>query len=122
MCISFHSTFYRCIRGHLKDKVVILVTHQLHFLKKVDKIIVLHQGEIAEMGSFNELMSNTKGRLHMLLEERRTQSQHGSTQQEISEDSSSTISIKSEIYERKLSKSNQNIVLDPENAYWDSNR
>ena len=103
----------------MKDKAVILVTHQLHFLKRVDKIIVLHQGEIAEMGSFNQLMSNTKGRLHMLLEERRTQSNDST--QEASSDDSSTMSIKS-VGGANLSKSTQNILLNQDNAYWDSNR
>ena len=65
---------HRCIRGHLKDKVVILVTHQLHFLKTVDEIIVLRNGKIVENGTYEKLMSNTKGRLCMLLEERREQS------------------------------------------------
>ena len=71
-----HEFFFlhRCIRGHLKDKAVILVTHQLHFLKTVDEIIVLRNGKIVEKGTYDKLMSNTNGRLCMLLEERRDQS------------------------------------------------
>ena len=68
---------HRCIRGHLKDKVVILVTHQLHFLKTVDEIIVLRNGKIAEKGKYDKLMSNTNGRLYMLLKERREQPDDG---------------------------------------------
>ena len=68
----------RCIRGHLQDKVVILVTHQLHFLKNVDKIIVLRQGEIVEVGTYHELMTNTSGRLKMLLEDKDTPSDNNS--------------------------------------------
>ena len=64
---------YRCIRGQLKDKVVILVTHQLHFLKHVDEIIVLHKGKVAEMGTYENLMSKSNGRLSMLLEERKAE-------------------------------------------------
>ena len=35
--------FNECINGYLKKKTRILVTHQLHFLKKADHIIVLNE-------------------------------------------------------------------------------
>ena len=85
---------FRCIRGALKEKVVILVTHQLHFLKNVDKIIVLEKGEIVESGTYNELMSNTRGRLYMLLEERSGQSDISDL--DTSSASRATMSVKSE--------------------------
>jgi ATP-binding cassette subfamily C (CFTR/MRP) protein 4 len=110
---------YRCIKGHLKEKVIILVTHQLHFLRKVDKIIVLRKGKVAEMGTYEELMSNKKGRLHMLLEERRSQSENSNL--ESGSPDSSIISRKSEI-RRSLSKSNQNMVSTEEYTCWDNNR
>ena len=106
---------FSCIRGHLKDKAVILVTHQLHFLKKVDTVIVLHKGEIAEIGSFKELMSDSKGRLYMLLEERKTES-NDIVEAGSSEDAS-TVSIKSEVME-KLHQSCDWI----EDKHYDSNR
>ena len=105
----------RCIRGHLKDKAVIFVTHQLHFLKKVDKVIVLHRGEIAEIGSFKELMSNPKGRLYMLLEERKTESVD-IVEEGRSEDAS-TVSIKSE----GMEKLHQSCDWS-EDKHYDSNR
>ena len=103
----------------MKEKVVILVTHQLHFLQKVDKIIVLCKGKVAEMGTYEELMSNNKGRLHMLLEERRSQSVDDNIV--AGPGDSSTSSMKSEI-RRSLSKSNQNIISKEEYTYWDNNR
>ena len=33
--------FTECIEGTLKDKIVILVTHQLQFIKECEKILVL---------------------------------------------------------------------------------
>ena len=36
--------FDECIRGFLKDKVVILITHQIQYLKGTDEIIVTHEG------------------------------------------------------------------------------
>lgn len=46
--------------GILKNKTRILVTHKVSLLPKVDKIIVLKNGVIAEQGSYADLMK-TKG-------------------------------------------------------------
>uniref|UniRef100_A0ABM0GWV9 Multidrug resistance-associated protein 1-like n=1 Tax=Saccoglossus kowalevskii TaxID=10224 RepID=A0ABM0GWV9_SACKO len=43
--------------GLLKKKTRILVTHGLSFLPQVDKIIVLVDGRITEVGSFKELLN-----------------------------------------------------------------
>ena len=37
--------FTKCIQGVLKDKLVVLVTHQLQFLTSVEKILVLKDGK-----------------------------------------------------------------------------
>jgi ATP-binding cassette subfamily C (CFTR/MRP) protein 1 len=58
--------FKACIRGHLSNKVRILVTNQLHLMPEVDRIIVLKQGKIVESGSFNQLMSLFNGEFHRL--------------------------------------------------------
>ncbi|KAG0364528.1 hypothetical protein BGZ54_007412 [Gamsiella multidivaricata] len=43
--------------GILKDKTRILVTHGIHHLEHVDQIIVMKDGEIAELGKYEDLMS-----------------------------------------------------------------
>ena len=101
------SFLHRCIRGHLKDKVVILVTHQLHFLKNVDEIIVLSKGKIAERGTYEELMSNTNGRLCMLLEERREQSKAHSSKTNLKD--TLTVSTAPEI-SRRMSVTSPDII------------
>ncbi|KAK4879113.1 hypothetical protein RN001_007259 [Aquatica leii] len=47
--------FENCIRTFLKNKTVILVTHQLQYLKYVDHIIVLQEGLLKFQGSPMEL-------------------------------------------------------------------
>lgn len=47
--------FQHLIRSHLHNKTRILVTHQLHFLKQVDVIILMNNGHIEAMGTFSEL-------------------------------------------------------------------
>eukprot|EP00095_Tigriopus_kingsejongensis_P008535 snap_masked-scaffold81_size397536-processed-gene-2.2 protein:Tk08535 transcript:snap_masked-scaffold81_size397536-processed-gene-2.2-mRNA-1 annotation:"hypothetical protein OsJ_06301" len=42
--------------GLLKDKTRILVTHNLTFLPETDLILVMKNGSVSEMGTFNELM------------------------------------------------------------------
>ncbi|XP_033725264.1 multidrug resistance-associated protein 1-like [Pecten maximus] len=44
--------------GLLKGKTRILVTHGIHWLPKVDKIIVMDNGRISEVGSYEQLLGN----------------------------------------------------------------
>jgi ATP-binding cassette subfamily C (CFTR/MRP) protein 4 len=46
---------FRSIKDFLKDKICILITHQLQYLKSVDNIVVMEKGKIAMMGSYDEL-------------------------------------------------------------------
>lgn len=47
--------FDNCIAGYLKTKTVILVTHQIQYLKEVDHIIYLEHGCIRAEGTFRQL-------------------------------------------------------------------
>nr|AIB06822.1 ABCC2 [Spodoptera exigua] len=48
--------FDGCIKGYLSGKTCILVTHQIHYLKAADFIVVLNEGSIENMGSYDVLM------------------------------------------------------------------
>lgn len=43
--------FENCISGFLRDKTCILITHQLQYLKDVDHIIILEDGEVKAEGN-----------------------------------------------------------------------
>ena len=45
--------FERCIKEFLDGRIRILVTHQLHFLKRTDKIVVLRNGSVVCQGSYS---------------------------------------------------------------------
>ncbi|KAF5273606.1 hypothetical protein FQR65_LT04605 [Abscondita terminalis] len=47
--------FDYCICGFLKKKTVVVVTHQLQYLQKVDRIIVLENGRVTSDGTFEQL-------------------------------------------------------------------
>ncbi|KAG8186529.1 hypothetical protein JTE90_023957 [Oedothorax gibbosus] len=47
--------FEKCINGYLKDKVRILATHQIQFLKGASQILVLKEGRCLAMGTFQQL-------------------------------------------------------------------
>ena len=49
--------YNQCIRGFLKDKAVVLVTHQLQYLKDADNILLLKKGTIEAQGTFQKLMA-----------------------------------------------------------------
>ncbi|KAL5039787.1 hypothetical protein BDEG_28386 [Batrachochytrium dendrobatidis JEL423] len=59
--------FDNAIRGTLRKKTVILATHQLHLLPKVDMIVLLKNGRILESGTFRELMSKSNSGLSDLM-------------------------------------------------------
>ncbi|RZC36194.1 multidrug resistance-associated protein, partial [Asbolus verrucosus] len=50
--------FENCISGYLKNKTVILITHQLQYLKEVDHIVYLDNGIAKAEGSFRELQAS----------------------------------------------------------------
>lgn len=47
--------FSKCINGVLKDKLVVLVTHQLQFLTNVKKILVIKDGKQLKVGNLKEI-------------------------------------------------------------------
>ncbi|XP_055678762.1 ATP-binding cassette sub-family C member 4-like [Lutzomyia longipalpis] len=47
--------FERCIRRFLADKIVILVTHQLQYLKDIGHIVLLSGGRVEMQGSYDEI-------------------------------------------------------------------
>ncbi|KAK0060207.1 multidrug resistance-associated protein 4-like isoform X2 [Biomphalaria pfeifferi] len=49
--------FESCILQLLKDKTVVIVTHQLQYLKQADRIVVLRDGSIHDVGTYEELKS-----------------------------------------------------------------
>lgn len=48
--------FKACVRGALKDKTIILVTHQVDFLHNVDLIMVMRDGMIVQSGRYDQLL------------------------------------------------------------------
>ena len=48
--------FHRGIRGMLKDKAVVLVTHQLQFLRWADQVVLLEEGKMSYCGSYDGLL------------------------------------------------------------------
>ena len=57
---------FRCIVDHLSDKIRILVTHQVQFIKKATKILVLHEGKCIGLGTYDELESKGLDFLELL--------------------------------------------------------
>ncbi|KAL2345413.1 hypothetical protein Fmac_006698 [Flemingia macrophylla] len=48
----------QCVRGALKDKTTILVTHQVDFLHNVDRILVMREGMIVQSGRYNDILDS----------------------------------------------------------------
>ncbi|XP_073153667.1 ABC transporter C family member 4-like isoform X2 [Henckelia pumila] len=48
--------FKECVRGTLRDKTILLVTHQVDFLNNVDQILVMRDGMVVQSGKYNDLL------------------------------------------------------------------
>ncbi|CAL1414820.1 unnamed protein product [Linum trigynum] len=48
--------FKECVRGALKGKTILLVTHQVDFLHNVDLIMVMRDGKIVQSGKYDEML------------------------------------------------------------------
>ncbi|KAL4454238.1 hypothetical protein ABPG74_012195 [Tetrahymena malaccensis] len=44
-----------CLMGILKEKTILLITHQVHFTKQCDRILILDQGQLIGQGTFDEI-------------------------------------------------------------------
>ena len=44
-----------------QDKTVVMLTHRLSILEKMDRVVVLDKGKIVQTGHFSELMEDQKG-------------------------------------------------------------
>lgn len=47
--------FEHCIKDFLRDKIVIFVTHQLQYLPTVDQILLLENGQVQAVGTYESL-------------------------------------------------------------------
>ncbi|KAJ2943306.1 hypothetical protein O0L34_g12113 [Tuta absoluta] len=47
--------YEECIRGFLRDKATVLVTHHVQYARKADVVCVMRQGRIVAQGTYNEL-------------------------------------------------------------------
>ncbi|GLU07394.1 hypothetical protein SLE2022_243540 [Rubroshorea leprosula] len=50
--------FKECVRGALKGKTILLVTHQVDFLHNVDLILVMRDGMIVQSGKYDNLLDS----------------------------------------------------------------
>ncbi|KAK1294058.1 ABC transporter C family member 4 [Acorus calamus] len=50
--------FKECVRGALKGKTIVLVTHQVDFLHNADLIMVMRGGRIVQSGRYDELLES----------------------------------------------------------------
>ncbi|XP_072393708.1 ATP-binding cassette sub-family C member 4-like isoform X2 [Diabrotica undecimpunctata] len=122
--------FNQCIVKHLRGKTRILVTHQLQYLKKANLIVVLNQGKIETVGTFEQLSRSKLDFAKIIVDS----VEPGDKQEEIIESSdltntvsksrkASVASTKSDLsdsleYFQEDNLNNEEIEHDQQNAAW----
>ncbi|XP_016964680.2 probable multidrug resistance-associated protein lethal(2)03659 [Drosophila biarmipes] len=48
--------FERCVRGYLRGRTVVLVTHQQQFLQQADQILLMDKGQVSAVGTYESLL------------------------------------------------------------------
>ncbi|XP_044316419.1 probable multidrug resistance-associated protein lethal(2)03659 [Drosophila rhopaloa] len=51
-----HHIFNQCISGYLRGRTVVLVTHQQQFLQQSDRIVIMDEGQVSDMGTYESLL------------------------------------------------------------------
>ncbi|XP_063439571.1 multidrug resistance-associated protein 1-like isoform X1 [Mytilus trossulus] len=85
--------------GLLQNKTRVLVTHGIHWLPMVDTVVVMSDGVISEMGSYEELMSH-EGPFAQFLKAYLTQKAETEDDEEEEEEDPEIQQMKSKILER----------------------
>ncbi|BFG43362.1 hypothetical protein CerSpe_296360 [Prunus speciosa] len=58
LLIMIYTSLEECEGGVLKNKTVLVVTHQVDFLHNVDLILVMRDGMIVQAGKYNDLLNS----------------------------------------------------------------
>ena len=64
---------FESIREGLGDKLVIVATHQLQYASRFDQLLVLKEGKIAQIGTFDECMMHPESELARMMEQKEHQ-------------------------------------------------
>uniref|UniRef100_A0A1A9WJ69 Multidrug resistance-associated protein lethal(2)03659 n=1 Tax=Glossina brevipalpis TaxID=37001 RepID=A0A1A9WJ69_9MUSC len=71
--------FDQCMRGFLKDNIVILVTHQLQFLQAADQIVIMEKGRVSAVGSYESLRETGLDFAQLLADPEKDESMNNTT-------------------------------------------
>lgn len=66
-----NTLFKECVCGYLKEKCVVLVTHQLQYLKDCKKIYLLNNGAVENSGTYDDIRNAGKEFANLLEELKR---------------------------------------------------
>lgn len=95
--------FEECMRGYLRDKLVILVTHQLQFLEHADLIVIMDKGRITAIGSYEEMLKSGQDFAQLL-------AQQTQEEKEVSDNEDKSVNDSKSNYSRQSSRQSRNSV------------
>ncbi|CAG9854876.1 unnamed protein product [Phyllotreta striolata] len=106
--------FEDCISGYLRSKCTLLVTHQLQYLKNVDRIFLMERGTIVSSGNYKE-MSESPGEFAKLLKHHVEDEECDDT---IDEESSDCTFDSTSIEEPMVAKEEAHVQISSSKVYF----
>lgn len=93
--------FNNAIRGVLKDKTVILATHQVHFAREAEKIVVLENGALKAEGTLDDIIRQDSSILAIFEAKQRRKTSDNNEIQHVEPEANGKISKLQETEEQK---------------------
>ncbi|KAH8355856.1 hypothetical protein KR200_006142, partial [Drosophila serrata] len=101
--------FEQCMRGYLKDRTVVLITHQRQFLQRVDQIVIMDKGQVCAVGNYESLLKAGVDFSTILGNLERTEDMAVEDDQDQEEDHS-VLCSSSDVHDEKQSNSEESLL------------
>ncbi|XP_017022451.2 probable multidrug resistance-associated protein lethal(2)03659 [Drosophila kikkawai] len=101
--------FEQCMRGYLRDRIVVLITHQRQFLEHVDQIVVMDEGQVRAVGNYESLVKAGMDFSNFVVENQQKEQKEQMTELNEQDDDRSRLSSFSNTHNEKRCNSEESL-------------
>ncbi|KAH8334643.1 hypothetical protein KR059_012695, partial [Drosophila kikkawai] len=101
--------FEQCMRGYLRDRIVVLITHQRQFLQRVDQIVIMDKGQVRAVGDYESLVKAGMDFSNFVVENQQKEQKEQMTELKEQDDDRSRLSSFSNTHNEKRCNSEESL-------------